>query len=216
MGSEGGAKASTRACRPPLTMRRQPRSSLQAVFRFAHRGSSLTNGEPIVHGACGLAQRVGAGFWPGERGQTSRVLESDDGYAVVSKGCLPLSGCAPFLGGVHETSVSRTLDRRGFGFGGDWDRGRFTGRDSRWIRFAGDAASGRRRRSGTTLCGSCGSSATCACGFSSEKMRVRHSRQASRLDEVSALTRRVWKRVWLGGGSLSTPSHRGGSTSVDR
>lgn len=48
-----------------------------------------------------------------ERGQTSRVLESDDGYAVVSEGCLPLSGCALFSSGVRGALAPRGLVLKG-------------------------------------------------------------------------------------------------------
>lgn len=67
---------------------------------------SRWEGRSAVRRACPARRRR---LRPGKRGQTSRVLESDDGYAVVSNGCLPLSGCAPYLDGVCDDFGLRGL-----------------------------------------------------------------------------------------------------------
>lgn len=61
--------------------------------------------DEIVHDEPGACSSSSASASAGGAWSTSRVLESNDGYAVVSEGCLPLSGCALFPGDVHEVSA---------------------------------------------------------------------------------------------------------------
>jgi hypothetical protein len=112
-------------------------------------------GDEIVHDEPGACSSSSVSASAGGAWSTSRVLESDDGYAVVSEGCLPLSGCALFPGGVREASAPWRSVPQGAAW--EWGVSRVgiaEGFGLSVTRQAGDGGETARRKRG-----SCGSNA---------------------------------------------------------